>query len=227
MKLSFEFNNQKVSYTIKYKKTHTVLIQVEPNGEVVVTAPVGAPVFSVMDKVKGHAAWIIAEIDRIKKKENMPEQYMYLGKNYGIDFQENKEAEGITVKLMRGKFVVEAAEKNERATYNALYEWYQDKTIAKAKERIKLYKEFFNKVPKKIEVEILKGKLSHTEEEKFILDANAAVLPLHAFDYVIVHALFKYNDMTAEFKEKIETILPEHVTSNEWINTNQDKFIFS
>ena len=59
MKLSFEFEGTKINYDLTYKKRSSIAIQVEENGEIKVLAPVGTPIFSVVDKVKGNADWIL------------------------------------------------------------------------------------------------------------------------------------------------------------------------
>ena len=138
MKLSFDYKGIKVDYYLTCKNAKAISIQVTEEGRVNVTAPRGTPVFAVMDKVKGHAPWIINELygkkAETKNEIKLLEQYMYLGKNYKLEIVLNPEVEEAKVKMVRGKFVVETATESVETIRAALVEWYKQKVATKIKE---------------------------------------------------------------------------------------------
>lgn len=225
MRLNFEYQGENIAYNLSYKKRGTISIQVESDGTVNVVAPVGTTIFSVMDKVKGHAHWIREEIARTQKANTHLEQYMYLGKNYGVEIVEVPEQEEATVKLLRGKFLVETNDVSPQAVKEEMKKWYAVKTLAKAKERVKALSEHFEAVPKKVDIAIIPKRLYEVNEEVFALDINCGFCPTHVIDCVLTEALCKYNGMT-EVQGKLAEVVPEYLDAKEWIMSNKDRFIF-
>lgn len=225
MKLSFDFQGTKISYNLAYKKRTSISIQVEGDGTINVVAPVGTTLFSVADKVKGHSEWIVGELKRLRKQKENVNQYMYLGKTYGIDFVEDTEKEVPTVKLVRGKFVVEGKELSDEVATEAILKWYITKTTTKLKERSKVFAESFEKMPKKYEVKVVKNTLWYIEEDKMIFDVNCGVGPVCMLDTVLVEALCQYNGI-ADTHSKLEELVPDADVARAWVKENHDRFIF-
>lgn len=230
MKLSFEYGSTKIEYNLTYKKRSSISIQVEADGQVNVVAPVGSTIFSVMDKVKGNAEWVAGELERIRVAKEATLKYVYLGKNYGVELVEDNTKEDITVKLVRGKFVVEGANLTNERVVPAMKTWYVDKATSKAKERAKTFIDMFEAKPKKIQVNILKDSLYSIDKDKssLILDVNCAIGAVNVLDYMLVGALCKFNEMDNDSTNlKIKELIPDFEVAEEWLRTSQDKFIFS
>lgn len=225
MKLSFEFQGTKISYNLTYKKRNSIAIQVEADGSVHVTAPVGTTLFSVADKVKGHAEWIVGEIRRLQRQKENANQFMYLGKTYGIDTIENQEKEVPTVKLVRGKFVIEGKALTPEAISQGLLDWYKTKTTTKLKERSKLFAEAFDKMPKKYKVTTIKNTLWYIEDDTIIFDVNCGIGPVCMLDTVLVEALCQFNGLE-ETQTKLDALVPDTALAREWVQENHDRFIF-
>lgn len=225
MKLSFDFQGTKISYNLTYKKRPSISIQVEADGTINVLAPVGTTLFSVADKVKGHAEWIIGELNRLKKQKENANQYMYLGKTYGIDVVENAEKEVPSVKLVRGKFAVEGHDLSEEVIMQSILDWYITKTTTKLKERSKVFAEHFEKMPKKYEVKVIKNTLWYIEEDRIIFDVNCGIGPVCMLDTVLVEALCQYNGIT-DTHSKLDVLVPDSDVARQWVKENHDRFIF-
>lgn len=226
MRLSFEYNEHKITYNVMYKKRSSIAITVEANGEVNVLAPLGTSVRTIMDKVKGHGAFIVYELTKqqaLGKGEIA--QCMYLGKNYGVETIKNEEATQASVKLVRGKFVVEANQITNEIVRDALSLWYSNKAKAKAKERMKVFKEHFEKVPKNIKVDILSSTLWEVEKDNITLDVNTIVGPVCVFDAIFVQALCAFNQVEDSRAKLLETVEQCEQAQN-WLNENKDKFLF-
>ncbi|MBE6023626.1 MAG: M48 family metallopeptidase [Cellulosilyticum sp.] len=241
MKLSFDYKGIKVTYYLTYKKAKAISIKITDEGRVNVIAPLGTSVFTVMDKVKGNAPWIISEIyskqnvgqgmemntqESSKKELRLLEQYMYSGKNYKLEVVPNSEAEEIKVKMVRGKFVVETATDSVSEIRGAIVEWYKQKVKAKIKDRFKEYGSMFEVIPNAIQLTDDQQVLFKANTEEIIANAKLGILPGDVIDYVLVSSLCRINatDATSEV-EKLEEILPNYQKSKEWLEANKSQLV--
>lgn len=225
MKLSFDYKGIKVTYYLTYKKAKAISINISEKGEVNVIAPLGTSVFSVMDKVKGNAPWIIKEVYGKMQKNEQPtllEQYTYLGKNYKLELNVSKDVEEAKVKMARGKFVVESPTDDVNVVRKAIVEWYTQKVTAKLKERLKEVSGSFKVVPKKISVIDDQTVLFKANNEEIVSNVKVGIMPTDVIDYVIISSLCRINntDEAAE-KAQLESILPNYAKSKEWLDTNK------
>ena len=240
MKLSFEYKGIKVTYYLTYKKAKAISIKITENGRVDVIAPLGTSVYSVMDKVKGNAPWIISEIYQRNKGVNLQaedqveevaqkeikllEQYMYSGKNYKLEVVTNAESESIKVKMVRGKFVVETSTDSEEAIREAILEWYKQKVKAKIKERFKEYGNLFEIIPEDVQLTTDDRVLFKANKSTIVADAKLGILPGEAIDYVLVSSLCRINCEDSESElAKLEEILPNYQKGKAWLEENKDQ----
>lgn len=239
MKLSFEYKGIKVTYYLTYKKAKAISIKVTEEGLVNVLAPIGTPVFAVMDKVKGNAPWIINELYRkavtsgndgvhaegSSEEVKLLDQYMYAGKNYKLEVVSNAEAEEITVKMVRGKIVVEAATEDTNEIRSAIVEWYKQKVKSKIKERTKQYKDVFENIPNEMSLTD-SNILFEADSTHIAANARLGMLPSDVFDYILISSLCRVNceDKENEMKQLAE-LLPKYEKSMEWLEENKGKLI--
>lgn len=227
MKLSFDYKGINVTYYLTYRKAKAISIQVTENGTVNVVAPIGTSVFSVMDKVKGNAPWIISEVYGKSNKQIEPkllEQYMYLGKNYKLDLNITDQVEGTKVKLSRGKLMVESSTDQTSIIRQAIIDWYQAKVATKMKERLKEYSEHFEIVPTAIEEVKDEHILFKFNGEAFEVNARVGILSIDIINYMIVNALCHINYKEEEkVLAQLEALLPSYKKSQEWLSENKNK----
>ena len=233
MKLNFDYKGTKVTYYLTYKKTKAISINIEKNGQVNVTAPIGTSVYAVMDKVKGNAPWIIAQISKntgaslkhethTVSEVNLLEQYTYLGKNYKLEINRNSEADSIKVKMVRGKFVVETAVEDKYAIREAIVEWYRDKVTTKLKERLKVYKDEFKEVPTKFIVEDRGNILFRISGDTIETNVRLGILSADVIDFMLVKSL-AHRNFPGKEEEVLERLLPNYKKSEEMLNDNKTK----
>lgn len=235
MKLNFDYKGTKVTYYLTYKKTKSISINIEKNGQVNVTAPIGTSVYAVMDKVKGNAPWIIAQINKITgaapvkprvsaaiQEIRLLDQYTYLGKNYKLEINENPDADSIKVKMVRGKFVVETAVQDKAAIREAIIAWYKDKVTAKLKERLKVYKDEFKDMPNKFIVEDKGNVLFRLSNDTIETNVRLGILTADVIDFMLVKSLAHRNFPDKE-EEVLERLLPNYKKSEELLNESKSK----
>lgn len=227
MKLSFEYKGRKVTYQLMYKKTSAITINISEDETVKVVAPIGTSVQTVMDKVKGNAPWIISELSKLeneKRKNSIPDQYTYLGKNYGIEINLNQTLPEVEVKLARGKFLIQTPVNNPKKIREAVLKWYKDKVIIKAKERLKLYAEHFKSIPQELVVEEDDNILCEARDGSIFLNCSAGMLPIEILDYLLVISLCSLENPDSgqqEYDEKLKGILADHEKSKAWLEKNK------
>lgn len=222
MKLSFNYKGIKVTYYLTYKRAKAISIKITEKGQVNVIAPIGTPVFSVMDKVKGNAPWIISQIynkpDMLKQEVTLFEQYTYLGKNYKLEVIDQPSLDKVKVKMLRGKFVVETPTRKAEEIRNALVEWYKPKITAKVKERLNTYCSAFEKVPEEIKVVDEKELLFKGSSTEMVIDVKFGCLPVEIIDYILLTHLCHFEkDGEAKMKE----LLPTYEKSKQWLDENK------
>ena len=151
-----------------------------------------------MDKVKGNAPWIISELYRNKPQKLEPqllEQYMYLGKNYKLEVINNPELTETKVKMLRGKLVVETYTESKVEIRQAIIKWYEQKVIAKLKERLKIYKEAFEIIPQQIEVVDNESILFRANEAGITVNVRIGMIPVDVIDYIVLSSLCRINSL--------------------------------
>lgn len=231
MKLSFEYKGIQVNYNLMYKKTHAMAINIDSKGIVNVVAPIGTSVQTVMDKVKGNAPWIINELyqsHQKNRKTTLLEQYVYLGKSYGVEIVSQQDANQIVVKLLRGKFVIQTPTDNQEEIRNALITWYKEKVVSKLKERVKLYADFFKEIPAKIEAEDDPSILFQITTDRIFSNITVGMLTVEVIDYLLVSGLCGLNALgeSSEETKKLQEVLPNYEESKEWLEKNKAQLLF-
>lgn len=224
MKLNFDYKGKKITYNLMYKKTKVISINISKDGEVNVIAPIGTSVYAVMDKVKGNSEWIIGEIyDKSIASEQieLPEQYMYLGKNYKLQVVLNNEIEQITVKMLRGRLVVETNTQSNKQIRDAIVEWYKQKVVAKLKERIKVFKEEYVNLPTEVEVVDDKGVLLAVNKDTIRANVALGIAPADVIDYIVITGLNKVNELDNDKSEnKVNNLIAEPNKVQKWLEDN-------
>nr|WP_207789035.1 YgjP-like metallopeptidase domain-containing protein [Neobacillus terrae] len=133
MKHSIIYGTKTIEFSIEYRKRKTMEISVEPPHNVSVVAPTNTPEAIILQKVKNKAGWIVQRLYLLKEMEYKKieremvngESFMYLGRNYSLQFLIDKEVKQPIVKLFQGKFLVTSAEKDEDLIRQAFEKWYK------------------------------------------------------------------------------------------------------
>lgn len=231
MKLRFTFGTKDIEFNVDYSNRKTLAIEVEPNGEVNVVAPMEASEEEIIKKVKSRAAWIVQKqyevrninIYKINREAVNGESYLYLGRNYTLQLILNDKSKGIDIKLFRGKFIVTTYTKDEEKIKEALEHWYREKALQKINERVKYYSHFFNKQPKSIKVKEQKKRwASCTSKDELLFNWRCAMAPAYIMDYIVVHEMchMYYKDHSKEFWNMVSGIMPDYEGRRMWLREN-------
>ena len=231
MKLGFKYGTKFVTFNVIYRKRKTMSIEVEPSGEINVISPLGFTDEEVLLKVKSKANWIVQKQYELKSVNDQKinreavngESFMYLGRNYSLQLVVDEDVKDINVKLYRGKFVVTTYTKDEEKIKSALENWYREKTLIKAKERIKYYEVYFSDKVSNIKVKEQKKRwASCTSRNELLFNWRCSMAPSNVFDYMVVHEMchMKYKDHSKEFWDRVRSVLPDYEIRRKWLKDN-------
>jgi predicted metal-dependent hydrolase len=221
-KLEILYGAHKISFSLIYKDRRTIKISVNPDRQVEVTAPRGAPVEKIIEKVRKRAGWILKQKNYFSSfypgetagKYLSGETHRYLGRQYRLKIlPANKN----NVKLI-GKYILIHSRHKDDGNYNKklLYEWYKKKAENTFK---RLLDEHFPKVRKYgiqcplVKVKWMKSRWGSCkyEKNKILFNTQLIKAPSHCVAYVIVHELchLKYPHHNKEFYNFLDLVMPD------------------
>ena len=231
MRLEFEYGSRVITFNLIYRKRKTMSIEVEPNGEVNVIAPLGSNEEDILQRVKSRASWIVAKqyeskfIKDVKvdREAVSGESYMYLGRNYSLDIILDESLDSIDVKLFRGRFVVKTYTKNEEVIKKAMENWYREKTLSKVKERVNYYKNYFKDEVKDIKVKEQKKRwASCTAKNELLFNWRCVMAPSNILDYIVVHEMchMEFKNHSKDFWNRVCSVMPDYDIRRSWLRNN-------
>lgn len=196
MKLGFQYGTRYIDFNVVFRDRKTMTIEVEPSGDVNVISPISATEEVILKKVKSKAKWIV---------------------------QKQYEVKNINVRLLRGKFIVTTYTKDQDKIKLALENWYRDKTLKKAKERVKYYKSYFRDKVIDIKVKDQKKRwASCTKNNELLFNWRCVMAPSNILDYIVVHEMchMKYKSHSKEFWDNVCSVLNDYEYRKEWLKNN-------
>jgi predicted metal-dependent hydrolase len=196
MKESVFFGSREIEFTLEYVKRQSLGILVTPKMEVVVKAPLDAPLEKVKEKVRKRAPWIIRQLNFfLTFHPKMPEKryvngetHLYLGRQYRLLIIEGKQNEV----RYKGRFIEVVTNDNKKVKM-LLTQWYRDKAKSKfaeiAEPIIERFKKY-NVEPSHLYIQEMATRWgSCTEKSKIILNPELIKAPKACIEYVITHEL--------------------------------------
>jgi predicted metal-dependent hydrolase len=174
-------------------------IHVEPDGRVLVDAPVGVDVAKLLDGVKRRARWISQQLEvfRAQRAHARPHEYVsgeslsYLGRRYRLKVIVEDDAR--LVARMRGAFIeVTTPERQADLVSRALADWYRLRAREVFSQRLQVVAEPLRWVhhlpPTRLQFMKLQwGSCSPTG--RITLNPWLVRAPRDAIDYVLLHEL--------------------------------------
>ncbi len=217
---SIEYGTAIISFNVSYSERKTLGINVYPNTEIKVVAPIEATLHSIRQKVEKRAPWIQKQVRRftdIQKPHRIPEYvsgetHYYLGRQYRLRIQGGL----ATVKLEGKFFKMSLPNKPDKAIAELLmYNWYKEHAHYKLRERFKKYSYVLQREKVKFDslfIRDMKNRWgSCTEKGNIILNTHLIKTPVDCIDYVIIHEIchLKYMNHSAKFYKMLTKYAPD------------------
>lgn len=229
--MNIEFENKNIEFDLIYKKRKTLSILVDIDGTVKVTAPLRASKEEIFKIVKSKGAWILKKQDEIRNiyKNKVVREFksggafMYLGKNYALIIDFNKDIKNISIELTKDELVIKTNTYNEEKIKLEIEKWYRKKTLEKAAERVKYYEKYFSLSPKEIKAKEQKLRWgSCTYDNKLLFNWRIVMAPIKVFDYIIVHEMchMEHKNHSKEYWNRVKRVLPDYKNEVKWLKEN-------
>ena len=230
------FGKSTVNYEITRTERKTVGIVVEPDGSVLVKAPLDLELEKIKETVLKKRKWIFNKLENIKEiKKPVPikhelvssEKLLLKYRLYRMIIHLTQEKK-TKVNFVFKKFHIYVNKnlsilKREEEIKTTLINWYKDKALKIINKRIKRYLIYLEYQPKEISVRDQKIRWgSCTKDGKLIFNWRIVMAPISAIDYVIVHELchLKEASHSAKFWAMVKSLFPNFKKWKEWLRIN-------
>lgn len=213
-----QYGNSDIQYSIIFSKRKTLGIQINPDGSVVVKAPVDTSKQKIYEKVKKRAPWIIKQQDFFKSfGEKMPrrryisgETHLYLGRQYRLYVREGK-PNSVSFKGRCFEIICSSKDRAE----SLMKEWYKERAKVKFPEIAEPIIQQFRKYgvePHSLYIQFMENRWgSCTPKGKIILNTELIKAPKPCIEYVIVHEMchLVHKNHTKAFYDLLQTEMPD------------------
>ena len=219
---SIQYGRQTIAFTVERRARRTLEIAVEPDAAVVVSAPLGASMAAIAQKVRKRAAWIRRQQEFFSQYQpRTPERrfiagetHLYLGRQYRLKVIPHIEA---GVKLTRGFVLVQSKEPDRAERTRQLVEgWYRSRAQAKFAERLETCLARFPEPesfrPRGLVIRRMRRRWgSLSPSSRLLLNRRLIEAPVDTIDYVITHELCHITEPHhgAAFFALLDRILPD------------------
>jgi hypothetical protein len=215
------YGKQQIPFSVLYSTRKTLGIEVYPDSNVLVKAPVGTDSVEIQKRVFKHVRWILRQQDYFRQFDPRTpdrqfiggETHLYLGRQFRLRISKGSLD---SVKLTRGYFSVEV--KNAMSSdkvKSLLDEWYAAKAVVRFAENFERCWPYFDKL------NLMKPRLQIRRMQKrwgslsrsgtLILNRDLIRAPKECIDYVITHELchIQFHDHGSDFYRLLEKVMPD------------------
>ena len=235
------YGNDRLEFTRITRKTASsrVLIQVNPDCSVVVSAPDSATPGDVELAVTKRAKWISKQLEKFKQQNAfiLPRNYVsgeshfYLGRRYVLKIKPDKSAiQG--VKLLRGKIEVTARTNSPEKIKVLLQDWYKDKAREVFNSKLEALLQMTPWVSEKPPIRIMRMATqwgSCSPNGQLTLNPHLVKASRECIDYVLLHELchLAEHNHSERFYRLIDQLMPKWRDVKTLLDNNANRFINS
>lgn len=201
--MKYEVNGRACMLFIEKKNNKNTYIRVKDDGNIYVTTNYFVSKKQVLKLLDQNNDYLMKCFDRVDKKNNLNDEFYYMGNRYDIIMTPTEE-----VLIMDDKIYVKNLE--------MLQKWYKDKMLTLFKNRIDHYYELFEE---KIPYPILKVRKMKTrwgvcnrKNNSVTLNSELLKYDLEKLDYVVVHELSHFVEFnhSKNFWLEVSKYCPEY-----------------
>ncbi len=233
---TIKFGDKEINYSIDRTSRKTVGIIVDPDGKVLVKAPLNFKENIIKDTVYNKRKWIVEKLkltEEIKKpippKHELVSGEKILLKNRLIRLKIhpylNKRSKISYAFRILHIYVNKNLPQKEREEEikRVLIKWYKEKALNVISNRIEKYLKLIDYKPQEIKIRDQKIRWgSCTKDGKLLFNWRIVMAPLSAIDYVTVHEIchLKGSAHSAKFWKMVESLFPNYKKWKEWLRIN-------
>jgi predicted metal-dependent hydrolase len=216
-----KYGKEQVQFNVLYSARKTLGIEVYPDSNVVVKAPLGTDPAEVQKRVFKRVRWILRQQHYFHQFDPRTpvrqfvggETHLYLGRQFRLAISPGNQD---SVKLTRGYFAVEVGSTVSSDKVKSLLDvWYAAKAAVKFEESLDHCWPYFDKLS------LMKPRLQIRRMQKrwgslsksgtLTLNTDLICAPKECIDYVITHELchIQCHDHSTDFYRLLEKVMPD------------------
>lgn len=239
--LSFYYGDEKFTLQRTHRsKTNKILITVQPDCQITVSAPPQASDRELLEAVRKKSRWIYQQIRTFRKQlENIiPRQYIsgeshyYLGKQYMLKVikTDDEATSAGGVKLFRGKLEVCMHNLDKASTKQLLDRWYKLKAKEVFARRLELLLErtLWVENPPSIRTRSMKKQWgSCSPNQTITLNYHLVKAPVNCIDYVLLHELCHVaeHNHSQKFYRLMTQVMPDWQVVKQRLDAMASRFL--
>lgn len=202
------------------KRTARIAIHVEPDGSVMIDAPLQQSDEMLVKAIQRRARWIVTHVEEAKGRYRhvRPKQYvsgeevLYLGRRYMLRVEEQAKGKP-TVKLKGNKLIVRSKNTDAENIRPIVRAWYRTRArdyFAKLIDEKSSVLPWIEKSPPFRQQDMKRQWGSCSPDGAIILNPHLIKAPRPCIEYVVLHELahLKHHDHSPEFFGLIDQHLP-------------------
>lgn len=205
-------------------KRKTLTLIVEPDGSLVVRAPLRASKKSIGEFIEKNMQWI--ERKKAKALETLPsepkqyipgEMFMYLGTAYPLEVVAQRQPS------LRLEETFKLAESAQRGAALVFERWYREQARQILDQRVNSYARQYDFQYKKIGITSARTRWGSCSVSGSLNFSWRLILaPLDVVDYVIVHELVHiiFHNHSKRFWDRVQELMPGYRAQREWLREN-------
>ena len=216
---------------IIHSRRKTIALIVQPNGKVIVRAPLHTSQRIILEFVKTKSDWLEETLVRVKKKHTTNPTlcfeegglFWYLGKQYPLSLVSTQTK---IFSFRQGFFL----KKDHLPQVKSIFKnWYKQEARSILCERTQYYAQNYGFAFKKINITSAKTRWgSYSSRGSINFTWRLVMAPLEIIDYVIIHELVhtKVLNHSRKFWDQVEKYLPDYRKRRLWLKKNGVLFQF-
>jgi len=216
---------------IIYSRRKSIALIVQPNGKVIVRAPLRTSQRLIQEFVKSKSDWLTFTLDRVKKRQAVNPTlsfkegslFWYLGKQFPLSLVSNQSK----IFSFRQGFFLKTSHLDQ--SKRVFEKWYKQEAKKTLSERTHYYAQKYGFSFKKINITSAKTRWGSCSTRGSInFTWRLIMVPLEMIDYVIIHELVhtKIPNHSQKFWEMVEKFLPDYRKRRLWLKKNGSLFQF-
>lgn len=229
------YNNENFEYELRRSRRKTIGITINPDGSVVVTAPLRLSQAKIMEALQHKAGWISKKLAlvhdiavRVPVRSYVSgEKFWYLGKGYPLNLTQTDEHIS-RIKYADELFYIDlqcglTEEQREQCITELFQKWYKRAARIVIGKRMVYYAEILKVHPQGMKIKSQKS-LWGSCTGKDIINFNWKLImtPPEVIDYVVVHELCHLieRNHSSNFWNLVAGILPDYKQQKNWLKMN-------
>lgn len=228
--MTFQYDTETIEFTVAKSKRKSLSIAIQPDGRILVKAPLFISDGEIIKWVKSKTAWIVRQRAKVLEQQeaNPPkhfktgETFFYLGQEYELEVRMS-ESRAKMAGIADDKILLFSKTDDEAAVQKILVDWYIKQAKSWIGKRVRFYAGQMDEAYNNITIKNQKkrwGSCSSAGNLNF--NWRLILAPPEVIDYVVVHELCHLKQMnhSKEFWSEVEKVLPDYKVRKKWLDEN-------